>query len=239
MHNRLIVNLADTLGPQLRPKYRVAVEKRTYLDRVESVFVGLPDVTISTPIPKIETPSEPLGVLATAPAIAVRTPMSEEVREYFLEIREIATETVIAAIEILSPKNKRSGVGRESYLRKRWEVLGSLTHFIEIDLLREGKPMELVEERPTGDYNILVSRSNRRPWAELYVFGVRSRIPAFALPLCAGDEEPLVDLQAVLSEVYQRAGFDLAIDYAAEANPLLPKEDRIWADEILRQQGRR
>ena len=30
VHSRLIVNLAEFLGPILRPKYRVAVEKRRY-----------------------------------------------------------------------------------------------------------------------------------------------------------------------------------------------------------------
>ncbi len=30
VHNRLIVAIADTLAPQLRPKYRVAIEKRVY-----------------------------------------------------------------------------------------------------------------------------------------------------------------------------------------------------------------
>lgn len=32
VHSRLIVNLAEFLCPILRPKYRVAVEKLTYID---------------------------------------------------------------------------------------------------------------------------------------------------------------------------------------------------------------
>jgi hypothetical protein len=32
VHSRLLVAIADTLGPQLRPKYRVAIEKRVYED---------------------------------------------------------------------------------------------------------------------------------------------------------------------------------------------------------------
>ena len=31
VHTRLIVAIADTLGPQVRPNYRVGVEQRTYL----------------------------------------------------------------------------------------------------------------------------------------------------------------------------------------------------------------
>jgi Protein of unknown function (DUF4058) len=34
-HTRLIVSLADTIAPLLRPKYYVEVEARTYLDEVD------------------------------------------------------------------------------------------------------------------------------------------------------------------------------------------------------------
>ncbi|MGB3695626.1 MAG: DUF4058 family protein [Spirulinaceae cyanobacterium] len=234
VHNRLIVNLADILGPQLRPKYRVAVEKRTYIDRAESALIGLPDVTISS---KKVTEKEPSSttLLQETKAITVRTPMPEEFRESYLEIREISTEAVVTAIEILSPKNKRPGVGRATYERKRLEVLGSLTHLIEIDLLRRGKPMEILEQRSPGDYSILISRSNKRPFAELYLFGVREEIPSFPLPLRSEDQEPLVNLQTVLEQVYERASFDLTLNYTIEAIPPLKGEDQVWADGLLRE----
>jgi len=41
-------------------------------------------------------------------------------------------------------------------------------------------------------------------------------IPAFALPLRGGDVEPIVDLQALLNTVYDRAGYDFTIDYTAQ-----------------------
>ncbi|NET59673.1 MAG: DUF4058 family protein [Symploca sp. SIO2E6] len=172
-------------------------------------------------------------------AITVRTPMPEEFRESYLEIREIGTEAVVTAIEILSPKNKRSGVGRTTYERKRLEVLGSLTHLVEVDLLRGGKPMEILEERSSGKYSILISRSNQRPDAQLYLFGIRDRIPTFRLPLSSEDEEPWVDLQDVLAQVYERAGFDLTVDYGQEPTPSVKGEDKVWLDALLREQGLR
>ena len=60
-------------------------------------------------------------------------------------------EAVVTAIEILSPKNKHRGVGRTIYERKRLEVLGSLTHSVEVDLLWGGKPMEILEQRSSED----------------------------------------------------------------------------------------
>jgi len=46
-------------------------------------------------------------------------------------------------------------------------------------------------------------------------------------------------VQSLLAGIYQRARFDLAIDYSTEPVPRLKEEERIWADELLRQQGRR
>ena len=85
-----------------------------------------------------------------------------------------------------------------------------------------------------GDYSILVSRNNKRPLAELYLFGVREEIPSFPLPLRSEDHEPLVDLQTVLEQVYERASFDLTLDYTTEAIPPLSGEDQVWADKLLR-----
>lgn len=63
------------------------------------------------------------------------------------------------------------------------------------------------------DYGILVTCSESRPKAQFYPFGLQEKIPAFLLPLSRGDREPIVDLQALIHGVYDRAGFDLAIDY--------------------------
>jgi hypothetical protein len=86
------------------------------------------------------------------------------------------------------------------------------------------------------DYRILVSRGYRRPEADLYSFGLQDPIPAFPVPLNRGELEPVVDLQKLLNEVYERARFDLAIDYSQPVKPALPREEEAWVAEIL---GRR
>ncbi|MEQ9237470.1 DUF4058 family protein [Coleofasciculus sp. E2-BRE-01] len=241
VHSRLIVNLADFLGPQLRPKYRVAVEKRTYTDLSDAALVGLPDVAVvsrgSTTNQNSSTTSSTATVLTQNEPVTVRIPMPEEVKESYLEIREIGTGAVVTAIEILSPKNKRAVVGRQAYSRKRLEVLGSFTHLVEIDLLRRGKPMLIWGERPRGDYNILISRSDKRPLAQLYRFGVREKIPVFPLPLTSTDVEPIVDLQELFTQVYDRASFDLAVDYGSEPVPPLKADDAAWAATLLQESG--
>lgn len=150
----------------------------------------------------------------------------------------MATGYVVTVIEVISPANKRAGKGR-AYETKRREVLSSPTDLVEIDLLRSGKPMRILSETQPSDYRILVSQGNRRPLAQLYCFSIRQEIPKFLLPLRSEDTEPLVDLQTLLFEVYEQAGFDLAIDYSLEPVPPLKEEDKSWVDALLREKGLR
>ncbi len=241
VHSRLIIAIADAIAPQLRPKYRVAVEKRVYqmIDE-NSILVGIPDVVVGRSLTKTE--KQPSNIaLAASPTkpITVNVPILEEVREGYLEVREVGTGEVVTAIEVLSPKNKRSGEGRKAYESKRQQVLSSLTHLVELDLLRSGEPMPILGNQIKSDYRILVSRSESRPKAELYPFGLQEQIPAFLLPLRGGDTELLVDLQALLHGIYNRAGFDLAINYTQEPVPSLTETDITWANVLLQQQGLR
>lgn len=243
VHHWLIIEIGRFLSPQLRPKYRVAVEVRTYQTTGGSMLVGLPDVAVQ----RVQASSrsdqydrQNVAVLsAPAESVTVTLPMPEMVKEGYLEIREVGTEAVVTAIEILSPSNKRSGEGRDTYEKKRQRVLGSATHLVEIDLLRAGKPMPTLNNNIESNYRILVSRADRRPYADLYAFDMPSPIPSFSLPLQPGDAEPVLDLQFLLNEVYDLSGYDLAIAYSQEPVPPLSEADAAWADAWLRARGLR
>ena len=161
-----------------------------------------------------------------------RVPIPEQVTERFLEVRSTNTGAVISVIEILSPKNKRSKEGREAYERKRQKIIGSATNLVEIDLLRLGDPMPVLGVTGTG-YRILVSPGWCRPDADLYTFSLKDPIPPFLVPLRQGESELVVDLQRLLNEVYERARFDLAIDYSQPVKPALPSEEATWVAKIL------
>ena len=165
--------------------------------------------------------------------MTVNLPIPETVRESYLEVRDVATREVVTVIQVLSPKNKRSGEGRRAYDKKRLRVLGSSSHLVEIDLLRDGKPMTILDNHIQSDYRILVSRYEQRPKADLYAFNLKETIPTFALPLWEGDTEPVVDLQDLINGIYNRASYDLVIDYSKESVPELSEEDKIWVDELL------
>ena len=203
VHHWLIIEIARLLSPQLRPKYRVAVEVRTYETNNTDLLVGVPDVTVKREQATSTPSTSPVAVLSppAVQAVTVTLPMLETVKEGYLEIRDVGTKEVVTAIEILSPANKRSGKGRKAYLTKRERVLTAKTHLVEIDLLRSGEGMPILDNDIKSDYRILVSRSDRRPLADLYRFNIRDAIPSFSLPLQSGDVEPVIDLQPLLDKI--------------------------------------
>jgi hypothetical protein len=241
VHKRLIVAISDSLSPQIRPKYIVDIEERVYQTREEdSILVGIPDVAVQ--ISQKTTNSETGNIAVAAPpatSTSVTIPMPEIIRESYLEVRDVATREVVTVIEVLSPKNKRPGEGRKVYDKKRLRVFGSSTHLVEIDLLRDGKPMLILQNNILSNYRILVSRSEYRPQADLYAFNLQNPIPAFPLPLRDNDSEPILDLQTLINELYDRASYDLIIDYRQEPVPALSEENAAWTDALLREKGLR
>ncbi|MEL7143020.1 MAG: DUF4058 family protein [Cyanobacteria bacterium J06573_11] len=241
VHLFLIAALSDFLSPQLRPKYSVSVEVRMYesLDE-QSLLVGIPDVVVQKNKRKEQT--QPITVAVAEPKnqpTTVRVPMPVSVRQGFLEVREVATKAVVTAIEILSPVNKRSGPGRQTYKTKRQRVLGSETHLVEIDLLRAHEPMPVYAKNIDSDYRILVSRSESRPQAQLYHFNVTDGMPTFQLPLKDNDQAPTVNLKALLDDIYDRSGYDLKLDYCSSPVPAFSSETTAWLDSLLKTKGLR
>ncbi|HEY9811816.1 MAG TPA: DUF4058 family protein [Halomicronema sp.] len=239
VHHALINKIGEFLSPQLFPKYLVSIEVRMYeTGGDDSVLVGIPDVTVQpsvsaknpteTNVAVVESPAQPQSVILAVPEI---------VKQGYLEILETETKEVITEIELLLPVNKRSGKGRETYQKKRNQVLARFTHLVEIDLLRSWQQMPLVGNGIQSDYRILVSRSNSRPRADLYAFNLRDEIPKFPLPLKSEDEEPVVDLQSLLNTMYDVWNYGVRINYSREPVPVFSDSDAVWADNLLREKG--
>lgn len=227
VHFGLIAVLARSLNAVITPKYRAAVEKRVYAD---SLLVGIPDISV---VQRGTGAAEPQRTTATlSEPLVVTVPIVEETQERFLEIRDVGTGTVVTVVEVLSPKNKRSGEGKAKYDAKRQTTLNSTAHLVEIDLLRTGEPKPMAGG-VASDYRILVSRANRRPAAELYPFNLREALPRFLLPLCPEDQEPVVDLHSILEQVYEEAALDLVIDYTHPPVPPVSDDDFAWIQTLI------
>jgi hypothetical protein len=244
IHNRLIVAISDSLVPQLVPQYIVAIEHRIYqILNEESLLIGMPDLLVkkrnySSQIPDSETNSGVAVMAQAATPQLVRMPMPMETKEAYLEVRDTSTGEVITVIELLSPKNKRKGPGRQAYEDKRYQILSSRTNLVEIDLLRSGEPLlTFGGEDIVSDYRLIVSRGWQRPVGELYAFNLEDNMPIFPLPLRREEPEILVNLQELLGIVYERAGLDYRIDYQQEVVPSLSELQASWVEDLLREKG--
>jgi len=229
VHNSLIAAIRETLAPQLAPRYYIGLERRVYhLSPDDLVFVGRPDVSVTT---ALREPGP--APLADAAILEVTVPMTDEVGENYLEVRDVVSGEVVMVMELLSPVNKL-GAGRQEHLNKRDHIFKTRTHLVELDLLRAGQPMPMLPQPAPSDYRILISRSSQRPRAQLYTFGVCQPIPSFRLPLLPGDDEPLVDVNTTLHDLYERVHFELLLDYSQPPTPPLAEAEAAWARELIK-----
>lgn len=239
VHTGLIAGIQRSLNPLIRPRYRAAIERRVYLaERTPEEYTGKADALIVSTREATVT-YEAAGPLEHRLVWPVELPMAEEVTERYLELREVETGEVVTIIEILSHSNKSTRQGREQYQRKRLAVLASLTNLVEIDLLRAGEPMPMsglaLDNR--NDYRVIISRWPQRPQADGYLFSVRDPLPDLPIPLRPGEAEPILSLHDTLHDLYDRAGFDLVIDYSLPSAPPLRPADAEWAARLTSKAG--
>lgn len=232
VYTRLLVAIADALGPQVWPNYRVDIELRTYIALVTSAsLAGIPDVLVMSSSREVECPLAPVPATGVAPQV-VEVPMPEEIHERYLVVREVTTQNVVTVIEILSLANKLTHEGRKAYEARRTIVLGSKTSLVEIDLLRAGTPLTPFQAGQS-DYRILISPAPTRPCALAYTLSVRDPLPTIAIPLQPDGPEPTLSLNQLLHDLYERARYDLAIDYSQPPTPPLHDDDAAWARQLL------
>lgn len=237
LHHRLIAAISDALAPQVAPTYFVRVEQRAYILQLDDFqLVGRPDLAIIG-VGGHVAESAALASYAAGPQ-TVSLPTFEQTRESYLEIHSTSTQEVITVIEVLSPSNKAAGVGRREYEAKRREVLSTYTSLVEIDLLRAGEPMEM-HPVPRGDYRILVRRGWELGRGHVHSFSVRQPMPEVGVPLRQGEEEARLCIRVLLADIYDRARYDLSLDYRGDADPPLVADDKTWADGWLRERGLR
>lgn len=230
-HQRLITRIADELTPAIRPKYVAKIDENVYIHELsgeERHLLGRPDVAVLT-----NQPSAAATAVAerAAPVYRRLLPTADVLRESYIEIRDRESRELITVIELLNPSNKEPGPDREQYIAKRGCILVSPAHLVEIDLLRGHERMP-VEEPPTSDYMVMVSRYHERPRAGLWPIRLRERLPEIPVPLRHGDPDAVLDLQPVLNNVFDAAGYEYYI-YRGNPSPALHPEDAAWAEEII------
>ena len=237
-HNRLADELSARLNEQIQPAYFAAL----------TPYVTYEVIEISTSTLHSVRPD--LGVLKTGPerfqqggAAAVVDPPNAESTTAFesilelmaIEIRQVGTNRIVTAIEILSPVNKqRNHEARIDYLRKRRELLRSQSHFIEIDLLRGGDRSPLDSPVAVAPYYLSLSRVERRPKLDIWALELDSRLPRMSIPFADQNPDVVVDLQDVFASVYKRGGYATRIDYTQPVPaPALTADQAKFVERLL------
>lgn len=202
-------------------------EPEQALHRIKAI---LPDVAITRgDAGPVSSPGTTTGLLEPVAIPLVLEP--DEVRETNIEIRHRPDRTLVAVLELLSPTNK-TGLGRSEYLKKRGALLQQPVHLVELDLLVGGDRLPAARPMPPGDYFYLVARSDKRPWASVYPWKVRDRLPRVPIPLRAPDADITVDLADVFATTYERGRYFRSLGYGEAPSAPLDLTDREWAVQL-------
>jgi hypothetical protein len=206
----------------------------------------IPDVSVTTERRK-KTSRKKGGTavaepVVTAEPVLMRAFIEEEHREAFVEIYEATPEQrLVTCIEVLSPSNKRPHTpGWDIYLRKRQSLLLGETNLVEIDFLRGGRRMPMLDPWPNSPYTILVSRAKK--YGLCRVWPVYSQLPApsVPIPLAKPDPDILLDLQPMIDSIYQRSRYERSIDYRKPLDPPLDTAEALCLEKRLgRSRGQR
>lgn len=230
-HDTLIPAIRDAIIPQVRPHFIVKIEEHLYIHELEGrqrIRVGSRDVDIAR---AAGTPTVGRGIATLDAPVQVLLPQVQIETETYLEIRDRKNRELVTVIELLSPTNKKLGPDREQYLAKRANVLRSVAHFVEIDLLR-GWPRMPSENAPELDYCIMVSQVDERPRAGYWPVMLRQPLRSIPIPLREPVPRAHLELQALLHLVYDRACYGDYI-YHGQPTPALGREDAAWANALV------
>ena len=233
VHTSLMNIFREQLTPLLAPKYVAELETQVVIDHLDDeVQVVRPDVSLTPPRQATGSPAavamaEPLPVL-------LRVPLDIPTRLVSMYIRQRPNETLVAVLELVSPVNKRRGEGRTEYLEKRRAFLRARLHLIEIDLLRSYPRMPFDDPLPPADYLVMVATAGERPRCSVWPINVRQPLPTIPIPLLDPDPPVPLALGQALHTAYERARYDLRVDYRQPPMPPLAPEDAAWAAAVLR-----
>ncbi len=247
-HGALIHEIKSALARAAPDRYVVRTSERSYLVLVEDngkdSHPFLPDVSVSSPRGKKKPPKKS-GVAVAEPAaeaepLTLRAFIEEEHRESFVEIYETDPEQrLVTCLEVLSPSNKRPGTpGWDLYQRKRQSLLLSDANLVEIDLLRGGKRMPMLDPWPDSPYVLMVAKAKKPHLCKVWPTHSLRPLPPLPVPLAKPDPAIPLSLQPLIEEIYQRYRYPRSIDYHKPLAPALNAEESAWLEQQLRSPGK-
>src|SRR5262249_48465044 len=169
-HLDLAAEIRAHLNARIQPGYYATAVTYVTYDVIEVAQskprAVSPDVSVWRTSRSEPTPRA-VAVIDLPPAQSA-VPLEVSVRLANVEVREAGADTLVTAIEILSPINKRPGRERQKYLRKRRELLRSEVQVIALDLLRGGERSPLETSVPPAPYYATLARIEYRPSVDVW-----------------------------------------------------------------------
>jgi hypothetical protein len=243
-HHDLISEIKYALAKAAPERYLVRAGERSYVVLVEQEGKisrpFLPDLSVTTerrkkPSRKKEGGTALAERVFKADPVQMRAFIEEEHREAFVEIHEATPEQrLVTSIEVLSPSNKRPHTpGWDLYLRKRQSLLLGDANLVEIDLLRGGQRMPMLDPWPDSPYTILVARAKKHDLCQVWPVYFQVRSPSIPVPLAKPDPDIPLDLQPMIDAIYERSRYERSIDYRKPLTPPLDAGETAWLKQRL------
>ena len=244
VHTSLATTIRQRLAPLVRPRYTVRLGVYVVEDSMPEAEVGIMSPACRSLArrgvagwrrrgaePRSEGRASRGGRHAAPLTIPVLGPV--EARLVTVEYRHAAADTLVMAIEILSPINK-TGEGLATYRRKRQRLHRAGAHLIEIDSIPARDAARGPPAHPAGPV-FSGAHGGQAATTEIWPIRFQDSLPSLQVPLRPPDEDVQLNLQATLAAVYETAMYDLSIDYrAAPPPPVLSDDDARWVAELLR-----
>jgi hypothetical protein len=246
VHHTMINRSRAAIQKQLPGDLVARVDERVFVEPSEALPRNIvPDVRVVERGRREEPVLRASNGVAVAEPLVVHIEQDEPVRQGFIEIVDLKSgRRVVTVIEIVSPSNKVPGPGRDLYVKKQEELKSGGVSLVEINLNRTGShvlsaPFDRIPDGHRTPYAACIRRGWKPLELEYYRIPLRERLPAIAIPLRQTDRDVPLDLQSVLDECCDEGRYVDEIDYSEDPDPPLNRADTKWADELLREHGRR
>lgn len=238
VHHELSSQIARQLVPKVSPKYIVRTVERFVTEVLDDVKITRADIYPDVGVSETQTIYQLEADRTTWDNLPLQltTLIPTRVPHVSVEIRDVAERELVTGIEVISPTNKR-GSGYLEYLDKRYRVLASAAHLLEIDLLRKGRRIPMVDPLPNAPCYVFLSRAEKRPVLDVWPIQLTASLPSVPVPLLTGDEDVWLDLQLAFDAVYDSVGYRDLLDYRQPPEISLQGEAAEWATSLLADAG--
>ena len=109
---------------------------------------------------------------------------------------------------------------------------------MEVDLLRGGQRMPMLDPWPDSPYTLLVARAKKVQLCKIWPVHFQQPLPTIGVPLARPDADVPLKLQPLIEAIYRRFRYERSIDYHRPLTPPLLPEVAGWLKSQLRLRSR-